>query len=296
MMQVLQAGPVSQRPLRLERPRQQHASIRRTKLRASPTTIEKRQDLKSDAELFTEDALSMPESALPDQGKVDQLQQQCRCLEEQVLPARGVCLSIPTNAQSDRVLQISSLRSQLDELYREAFSTVSLQDGSCPLELATSAAFGQLGREQAEAMQALIEAKKKADPAGWQRFQSQAASIKLQLSRAEQQLEAGRGQVEAAAAADRLQGAHGLGHDRNSRVQVGSCSRPVHAAGMDDGGEHVPSPISGQQTCHIVLLSGFESFNIGLYRQVSAQCDMHGTRGCGACLRCNRRPGFCTSA
>ena len=58
----------------------------------------------------------------------------------------------------------------------------------------------------AQAMQALIEAKKRTDPAGWQQFQSRAASVKLQLSRAEQQLETAQAAANAAVAAERLQG------------------------------------------------------------------------------------------
>ena len=48
-------------------------------------------------------------------------------------------------------VQIRELRARLDELYREAFSSVSAADGSSPVELASAAAFGKLGREQAKA-------------------------------------------------------------------------------------------------------------------------------------------------
>ena len=48
------------------------------------------------------------------------------------------------------VLQIQGLRSQLDALYQDSFSRVTLADGSSPVALASAAAFGKLGREQAK--------------------------------------------------------------------------------------------------------------------------------------------------
>ena len=195
-----------------------------------------------------------------------------------------------------------------------------------PEPIAVSSQLGLTNQHAAQEMQQVIEAKQRQDPAGWQAFQSRAATVKLQLSRAEQQLESAAAAADAAAAAERIAGEpqrtgpsaevrlqgrrgsywceHAATAPERTCLQLPGCTcavdwgdmpaeasklacvrlllhlqhrtgqaRPLPpgpsaaAAGAAGDKPEAPSPLAGQRTCRIVLISGFESFNTGLYRQ-----------------------------
>ena len=124
-------------------------------------------DLKSDAELFAEEVgaqdVPSPEAALPDPDRVQQLRQECAAAAKQAClacscqnsdslcaprtVANGVCRSCETFC-----LQVEELQQKLDALYKSAFSGVQADhvEGGQSEQLASSAAFGKLGREQAK--------------------------------------------------------------------------------------------------------------------------------------------------
>lgn len=175
--------------------------------------------------------------------------------------------------------QIADLTRQIDALYDGAFSSSlprlasewasspsaseseqqqqQQPDASllqCPL---TEAKFGELGRVAPPLMRALVSGKEKGDPAGWLAFQTSVHSLKLQRSRLEAQLADVTSLLTSAAREAAKQDAELM--RQSEEPQAGGSSAAAAAAS------------AGKRTINIVLISGFESFNVALYKQVATQ-------------------------
>ncbi|KAG2423878.1 hypothetical protein HXX76_014932 [Chlamydomonas incerta] len=129
----------------------------------------------------------------------------------------------------------------------------------------TEAAFSLLGRDRPAAAAALMAAAEAArgGPA-WHAFQSQARTLKLQRTRVSKEaaeVEAALGQAERAAAM-RAAAATGVA-GRGAAVPLAPAGGARVAAGGRAGGG------GPRREVRIVLVSGFESFNVGLYKDAA---------------------------
>lgn len=144
----------------------------------------------------------------------------------------------------------------------------------------------------AQTASALLAAKQKADPRGWQDFQEAVHALKNQRTRALREAEDLQASIFAADTALRLQKEGAIGEPHlcmghlvcvSPSLLCAACCRallPQQYAGKwtdsatlfcctdEDDGEAVRSGLQGlNRECRIVLISGFESFNVDLYKK-----------------------------
>jgi len=112
------------------------------------------------------------------------------------------------------------------------------------------AAFAALGRDQPRVLMALLEAAQLADKTAWQGFQADVQTLKLKRQRLTGQLADARGLLEVAQREAAKQQGLGPAADKAALLQGG----PV--APLVSGGAAV-------RTVRVVLVCGFESFNVG---------------------------------
>ncbi|KAK9811539.1 hypothetical protein WJX72_005618 [[Myrmecia] bisecta] len=210
--------------------------------RADSHVCRVQQDLRSEAERFVEDLRLQP-------------------VEEQELEeVPGDAVEQLRAKYDDSQKLVVSLQQEIDALYRAAFEGIEVSiegdNNEAQAEVFTDvseATFSNLGRSRPKVLTALLKAKEQSDGSGWVRFQEQAHSLKLRRTRAQRETEEAQAELYAAQRAIRLQGALGDAE--------GAATLPLGA---------------GTRTCKIVLISGFESFNIELYsqaaKQVAQQC------------------------
>jgi magnesium chelatase subunit H len=186
----------------------------------------------------------------------------------------------PTQVSSDLMQQYEALvqkaqilQQQIDALYTKTFEDVSPASVTVPqqtttqgitdinFKIMTETTFGELGRSNPSLLQAIITAKKKENIASWLSFQSEIAALKLQRSRAERE------------ANDILSAAETVSkRERNAAVPS-----EYDAASQKWDEDSSPSSSSSttmktkSQGVKIVLVTGFESFNVELYRQAAVQ-------------------------
>lgn len=112
-------------------------------------------------------------------------------------------------------------------------------------------------------LKALLAAKEASDPAGWQAFQADASRLKLQRTRLE---------GEAAELDNALAVAEREVAKRQARARA-AASASAAAAGGVAAASGVAASGSGAalKPVRIVLISGFESFNVDLYRKAAQQ-------------------------
>eukprot|EP00271_Cylindrocystis_brebissonii_P004987 TRINITY_DN16942_c0_g3_i1.p1 TRINITY_DN16942_c0_g3~~TRINITY_DN16942_c0_g3_i1.p1 ORF type:complete len:1746 (-),score=312.16 TRINITY_DN16942_c0_g3_i1:714-5951(-) len=117
-------------------------------------------------------------------------------------------------------------------------------------------AWAELGRSKAQDLKLLINA---VTPAKWQDFQSKVHGLTLTRNRLRQALE--QSEEELTAIEERLQ-------DRSTGAEP--VSFEVEDAEEGEGpGVYVAGPRESAGLIRAVLISGFESFNVGLYRQAA---------------------------
>lgn len=202
----------------------------------------------SEAEIFTQDILS--NTAAP-----QQIEQSMSTL----------------SAQRDALrTQVSAIQATIDESYRQAFNGISpsmlvtsddtiTDQSSSDIEQLfsigiTESSFGELGRLSPVILQALLKVKETQDPKGWLAFQTDISSLKLQRSRLDKEIQ----QVTAA---------------------IDQAEKKIRAALSPTEYESVTSPqdfsdkdgAMARQTVTIVLITGFESFNVELYQRAAVQ-------------------------
>jgi hypothetical protein len=142
----------------------------------------------------------------------------------------------------------------------------------------SEAEFGDLGRARPEAMRALLEAKEAADADGWRAFQSGVATAKLKRQRVVGRLAEATGLLNAAERAAAKAGLAAAAAASEDEEELAAAPAPAaggllqqllgRGAASTRGGagalpEGAPRPV------RIVLICGFESFNVGLYQQAA---------------------------
>ncbi|KAL4859226.1 Acyl-coenzyme A oxidase [Chlorella vulgaris] len=182
--------------------------------------------------------------------------------------------------------QLAMLRSQATELsrridaqYSGVFVGVALphaeggaaaDSDTAQLELRTAlpdpaelseASFGELGRSVPKLVAALIQAKERSDPQGWLAFQTEVSSLKLQRNRLEREAEDVAAVLEAARQRERRAGEYNAYEEA-----VGDWD-----GAQEDGGSDEPlaGQVSKKQSMKVVLITGFESFNVELYKKAA---------------------------
>lgn len=215
-------------------------------------------------------------------------QQSCRCLQQHACPSCGCFGSEVTGRQRTfrpscklhlwptnpyimlpsvtfNPTQIAGVQQQVDVRVRAMFSgiTVTLpvaadadagaagqqQQQSYNFPDLDDAAFAALGRDQPRVLMALLDAAQSADKAAWQGFQADVQTLKLQRQRLSGQLADARGLLESAEREAAKQQGLGLVPDRAQLLQGAPVSPLVTKAGL--------------RPVRIVLICGFESFNVG---------------------------------
>lgn len=164
--------------------------------------------------------------------------------------------------------QIAGVQQQVDARVRAMFSgiTVTLPAADADADAGAAgpqqqqqqsynfpdlddAAFATLGRDQPRVLMALLDAAQSADKAAWQGFQADVQTLKLQRQRLSGQLADARGLLESAERDAAKQQGLGLVPDRAQLLQGAPVSPLVTKAGL--------------RPVRIVLICGFESFNVG---------------------------------
>ncbi|GAX76816.1 hypothetical protein CEUSTIGMA_g4262.t1 [Chlamydomonas eustigma] len=224
--------------------------------------------LKTEAEQFIESVSSS--AKVGEEGETDRGEQQ---LSAQLveLESKASSLTLKIDQLYSRCFSGLEVRVDASSVDATATSIVSTHDTETPsghpasterFEAVSEASFRELGQTRPQVMKALLTAKEVADPRGWQSFQANVHMLKLQRSRIEreaQELSALLGEAERSAAKARalnlLREAEGEA-DVAARIQKGKGSSIADASG-------VVRPV------RIVLITGFESFNLDLYNRVA---------------------------
>ncbi|GBF96914.1 protoporphyrin IX magnesium chelatase [Raphidocelis subcapitata] len=189
--------------------------------------------------------------------------------------------------------EVSAMDSQIDALYRAAFAGLNLElpaapDAAAAPDGAAAAApealsfpdglgeaeFGDLGRARPDVMRALLEAKESSDPAGWREFQAAASTRKLTRQRLVGQVAEARGLLDAAERAEGkaagLQAAAAAASDDDDEPPAAAREPAGLLRQLLRGGGAASAPPGGApRPVRIVLICGFESFNVGLYQQAA---------------------------
>ncbi|PSC71131.1 protoporphyrin IX magnesium chelatase [Micractinium conductrix] len=173
--------------------------------------------------------------------------------------------------------QITQLSTQINALYGSVFVGVDLPAGGAhaPEDAAaaelraqaaaalpdpaalTEASFGELGRAAPKLVGALMKAKEQGDPQGWLAFQTAVSSLKLQRTRLEREAADIAGIIADAAHTQRQAGEY-----NEYDEAVGAWDATAGAAGSAAAG-------GGRSGVKVVLITGFESFNVDLYKKAA---------------------------
>ncbi|KAK9800208.1 hypothetical protein WJX73_009512, partial [Symbiochloris irregularis] len=200
--------------------------------------------LKSEAERFVE-GINLDESSVP---KADTA----------ALPVDDA-LTTERQRVAELEAQVGKLQSDVDAAYRACFKDVQLSDeaeaAKAELEQFSEAAFARLGRNNPQGMKALLTAKQRTDPQGWQAFQKEVSTLKLRSTRVCRELEDALSALDSSAAMASLMASDTSAGDDDSEDAEGRASSRTGTSG----------------TCRIVLISGFESFNVDLYKQAAQE-------------------------
>lgn len=108
---------------------------------------------------------------------------------------------------------------------------------------------------------ALIRSKERADSSAWTAFQAQLSNLKLQRSRLEGECADLAAALEAAAARQRL-----AGQSSEYEAAVGAWDGAQQAGGAAQGQQAGGGQAQGMK---VVLVTGFESFNVDLYKKAA---------------------------
>mmetsp|Transcript_27930 Transcript_27930/g.78984 ORF Transcript_27930/g.78984 Transcript_27930/m.78984 type:complete len:1563 (-) Transcript_27930:449-5137(-) len=201
----------------------------------------------------TGEARSVSARAATEQGMkseaerfVEQLQEQQQVAEE------GVLEDLREGAASLQS-QIVEIQAEMDSLYNKAFGGLSVEVASADCgdnreESFTDmdeAKFRELGRSNPKLLKSLLEAKERLDSQGWQQFQAEVNKLSLMRTRFVRELE-------------------------DLEQQLTNLERSSAAAAWRDkysGGPAAPQVPTMEGKASIVLITGFESFNIDLYKR-----------------------------
>jgi magnesium chelatase subunit H len=138
-----------------------------------------------------------------------------------------------------------------------AGASVEVKQWRC--ENLSEAEFSALGRSQPQIIKSLLAAKELSDASGWQQFQSSVHMLKLQRTRVERELQE---VTEAVGVAER-----DIARKRELLSNTVSDVLPQAVSGNVSRS----LPWSPSQPVRIVLMTGFESFNVDLYKRAAEQ-------------------------
>ncbi|WIA37068.1 hypothetical protein OEZ86_014043 [Tetradesmus obliquus] len=166
--------------------------------------------------------------------------------------------------------QLASLQQEIDACVNSAFRNITVTLPAEPAAAATGdeqqqqqthtfadiddAAFAALGRDSPQLLMALLEAAQAADKAAWTAFQADLQTLKLKRQRLAGQLADARALLGAAQ------------REASKRQGLGAASGAAAAFDAETAGM-APLRTTGApvRTVRIVLVCGFESFNVALY-------------------------------
>ncbi|WIA16841.1 hypothetical protein OEZ85_013777 [Tetradesmus obliquus] len=166
--------------------------------------------------------------------------------------------------------QLASLQQEIDACVNSAFRNITITLPAEPAAAATGdeqqqqqthafadiddAAFAALGRDSPQLLMALLEAAQAADKAAWTAFQADLQTLKLKRQRLAGQLADARALLDAAQ------------REASKRQGLGAASGAAAAFDAETAGM-APLRTTGApvRTVRIVLVCGFESFNVALY-------------------------------
>lgn len=166
--------------------------------------------------------------------------------------------------------QLASLQQEIDACVNSAFRNITVTLPAEPAAAATGdeqqqqqthtfadiddAAFAALGRDSPQLLMALLEAAQAADKAAWTAFQADLQTLKLKRQRLAGQLADARALLDAAQ------------REASKRQGLGAASGAAAAFDAETAGM-APLRTTGApvRTVRIVLVCGFESFNVALY-------------------------------
>jgi hypothetical protein len=182
----------------------------------------------------------------------------------------GLTVTLPTDAAAAGAAADAQ---QQEQQQQQTYTFPDLDD----------AAFAALGRDQPRVLLALLDAAQAADKAAWTGFQSDIQTLKLQRQRLSGQLADARSLLDVAQR--EAAKAQGLGRvaDKAELLAGGSAAA---AAPLLPGGKAV-------RPVRIVLVCGFESFNVGeqglwaqvVFQELNCLCDGGGGRLASAAAR-----------
>ncbi|KAF5843563.1 hypothetical protein DUNSADRAFT_12825 [Dunaliella salina] len=218
-----------------------------------------RAQLKSEAEVFNEGLFS--EGLAGDIGDGADLEERANQLREQA----------------------SILTQQINELYNKCFSNVCVevpnekqQQDSQQEERGMvvrafpqmdEALFAELGRTEPQVLAALLAQKEKEDAAGWRALQAQATTLQLQRSRIENEIAEISNAVSDFARSSAQQDARVAREAAMAPMANGAAAPAVGANGASVSG----SAHAGRPPLRVVMMTGFESFNVDLYKRAAAR-------------------------
>jgi magnesium chelatase subunit H len=174
---------------------------------------------------------------------------------------------------------VVTLQKEIDAMYGQVFQGVVLSEDALQaagvsqlpdVSLFTEASFSELGRANSAISSLLFTSKESQDPRGWLAFQTAVNSLKLQRSRAGREAQELAAAAEEAARRDRMaaspseydtvsvQWNNGVNSSGNSTTEAGLLQRDV---------------------VKIVLITGFESFNVELYKRAAVSLSRGGSSG-----------------
>lgn len=165
-------------------------------------------------------------------------------------------------------MQIDNLQIEIDALYGAAFRSLEISDdalgGAPPPDLSlTEASFGTLGRDSPDILKAVLSAKEAQDPRGWQEFQAQVNSLKLRREGLEKESRDLSTAVEEALGRQRAS-TEPSEYDTLAQQWDSRALEPSEAGTIKDSSGKIH-----RQTVRVVLITGFESFNMDLYKRVA---------------------------
>ncbi|KAK9843478.1 hypothetical protein WJX81_004582 [Elliptochloris bilobata] len=161
--------------------------------------------------------------------------------------------------------QAADLDVEMDALYNSTFGgrevEVVAQDAAGPsckcFETMSEAAFRELGRDLPKVFQALLAAVEAADAPAWRAFQARASDLAGRRARVRREVQDIERALWDAGVARR--GAAQRARDEEGEGDIGEAGLAQRVL------------VGAPGTCRIVLISGFESFNVALYEKAARQ-------------------------
>ena len=162
----------------------------------------------------------------------------------------------------------AALSADLDAAYRDAFADLEAETDAgerISLPSIDEASFRALATENPEASAALIRAAQEGDQARWLAFQRQAHRSKLQRDRVSTELAAAIAELATARrGGGTAKAAEAARQAAREAAERAAATRSADGVELLGGGS-----ASDVATRRIVLISGFESFNVKLYRRAA---------------------------